>query len=294
MKRFIKILISSVISSCIILNVGTILANTPQKIIKLKIGNKIANINGQDFKMDIEPYIQEKTNSTMIPLKSVSIILGISEDNINFDAKTKSIKIQKDNDLIEFFVGNYKYKKNGVWSIDNKEDSINMPIVEIKNGKTFVPFRTLGEVFGLNIEWDNVTKTAIMKENTNNFDKEIRKIEEEVIKLVNEERAKANLQPLQLDEELMKCAKLKSEDMVKNNYFEHTSPTYGTVGDMMKQYNIKYSIVGENIADGYLDAKSVVDGWMNSKAHKDNILSPKFKYIGVGLKDGMWSQIFKG
>lgn len=122
-------------------------------------------------------------------------------------------------------------------------------------------------------------------------------IEAEVVRLVNIERQKEGLQPLVASAELSNVARLKSEDMAKNNYFSHTSPTYGSPFDMMKQFGISYRTAGENIARGQLTAQSVVNGWMNSSGHRANIMNPSFNKIGVGhfkSSNGTnyWTQMF--
>lgn len=281
----------------------TILSSVPtlannidySKTIKLQIGNVTANVNNNDVLMDTAPYIQDKTNSTMIPLRFVSTVLDIEDSDINFDKNTKSIKINKNGDIVEFYVGSSGYKINGT---QPKIYDKNAPVVEIKDNRTFVPLRLIKDAFNLEIEWQAETKTAILKEQNDvileDKNAEERSIEKEVIKLVNEERAKVNIEPLQLDEELMKLSKLKAEDMSKNGYFDHTSPTYGSVGKMAKDNKIDFSTIGENIAQGYTTSEEVVAGWMNSPGHKANILNPDFKYIGVGITGTFWSQIFKG
>lgn len=123
----------------------------------------------------------------------------------------------------------------------------------------------------------------------------ISSMEREVVRLVNVERQKAGLQPLKIDESLCKVARLKSEDMKNKGYFSHTSPTYGSPFDMLKQFNITYKTAGENIAKGQKDAQAVVNAWMNSEGHRKNILSKSFTHIGVGNVKGStnyWTQLF--
>lgn len=125
----------------------------------------------------------------------------------------------------------------------------------------------------------------------------ISQVEMEVVRLVNIERQKEGLAPFKVSAELSKVAKTKSEDMGKNNYFSHTSPTYGSPFQMMKTFGIKYNTAGENIAKGYLSAQAVVSGWMNSSGHRANILNPSFKTIGVGTYTTgngtiYWTQMF--
>ena len=119
-------------------------------------------------------------------------------------------------------------------------------------------------------------------------------VAQEIVLLVNEERTNAGLAPIALDAELTKVAQLKSQDMQSKYYFSHTSPTYGSPFEMMKQFGISYKSAGENIAMGQTTAKQVMDAWMNSEGHRANILDSKFTHIGVGYveKGHYWTQMF--
>ena len=125
-------------------------------------------------------------------------------------------------------------------------------------------------------------------------DASVRAFEAEVIRLVNVERSKRGLGPLEEDWQLSRVARYKSQDMHDNRYFSHTSPVYGTPFQMMKSFGISYRSAGENIAKGQLTPQAVVDAWMNSSGHRANILNTSFTHIGVGyLADGRyWTQMF--
>nr|WP_245247285.1 MULTISPECIES: CAP domain-containing protein [unclassified Paenibacillus] len=114
----------------------------------------------------------------------------------------------------------------------------------------------------------------------------------QVVSLVNQERAKAGLQPLASDSALTKVALDKAKDMYNNGYFDHTSPTYGSPFDMMRSYGIRYSYAGENIAKGQRTPQEVMNAWMNSPGHRQNIMSPNFNKIGVAYYNGVWVQLF--
>lgn len=120
--------------------------------------------------------------------------------------------------------------------------------------------------------------------------------EQKVVDLTNQERVKNGLPALKVDLTLSKMAHEKSRDMSANGYFSHTSPTYGSPFDMMKQYGITYSYAGENIAMGQKTPEEVVNAWMNSEGHRKNILSPNFTHIGVGYvsQGNYWTQEFIG
>ncbi|MDH7478778.1 MAG: CAP domain-containing protein [Syntrophomonadaceae bacterium] len=121
--------------------------------------------------------------------------------------------------------------------------------------------------------------------------------EQQVFELTNAERVKAGLAPLRWNWELARVARFKSQDMRDRSYFSHNSPTYGSLFTMMKNFGIKYSAAGENIAAGYSSAQAVVQGWMNSSGHRQNILNPNFNQIGIGYAAGgsyrhYWTQMF--
>ncbi|MFS0820285.1 CAP domain-containing protein [Bacillus sp. 1P02SD] len=133
------------------------------------------------------------------------------------------------------------------------------------------------------------------KETTKQATYSLSQFEQEVVTLTNKERAKYGLQPLKIDLKLSEVARTKSSDMKKNSYFSHTSPTYGSPFDMMKQFGIQYRAAGENIAKGQRSPQEVVNGWMNSEGHRKNILSSNFTHIGVGHVEGnYWTQMFIG
>lgn len=117
-------------------------------------------------------------------------------------------------------------------------------------------------------------------------------LEQQVVTLVNQERAKQGLPALSVRTDLSDGARLKSKDMRDSRYFDHNSPTYGTPFEMMRSLGITYSSAAENIAMGYSTAQSVMNGWMNSPGHRANILSGKYTHIGVGYVDGYWTQWF--
>ncbi|WP_331275778.1 MULTISPECIES: CAP domain-containing protein [Bacillaceae] len=119
---------------------------------------------------------------------------------------------------------------------------------------------------------------------------------QQVIDLTNAERRKNGLPDLKADTQLNGVAQKKSEDMRQNNYFSHTSPTYGSPFDMMRDFGVTYKTAGENIAQGQRTPQEVVQAWMNSEGHRKNILSKDFTHIGIGYDSNghHWTQMFVG
>ena len=104
----------------------------------------------------------------------------------------------------------------------------------------------------------------------------------ETFNLINKQRANNGLSALKVDTELQRVARIKAQDMVDNNYFDHTSPTYGTPFNMMKNFGITYKTAGENIA-GNSSNSAAVTAWMNSSGHRANILNSSYNYTGLAV-----------
>lgn len=119
---------------------------------------------------------------------------------------------------------------------------------------------------------------------------------QQVIALTNQQRTKNGLPALKTDTQLSGVAQKKALDMQQNHYFSHTSPTYGSPFDMMRDFGVTYKSAGENIAQGQRTPQEVVTAWMNSEGHRKNILSANFTHIGVGFEQTgkNWSQMFIG
>lgn len=120
--------------------------------------------------------------------------------------------------------------------------------------------------------------------------------ENEVIRLVNEIRLQNGMKPLTANWELSRVARYKSQDMVDNRYFSHTSPVYGSPFQMIRNFGLSFQSAGENIAYGQRTPQAVVNAWMNSSGHRANILNASYTQIGVGyVANGhYWTQMFIG
>ena len=124
----------------------------------------------------------------------------------------------------------------------------------------------------------------------------VRAYEQEVVRLVNAQRAQNGLKPLAENWELSRVARYKSADMAGKRYFSHESPTYGSPYQMMRSFGISFRSAGENIAYGQRTPAAVVGAWMNSSGHRANILSSSYTQIGVGYHEAgnYWTQMFIG
>lgn len=116
-----------------------------------------------------------------------------------------------------------------------------------------------------------------------------------IVELVNEERAKAGLNPLTLQENVTEAAQVRAVEC--ETLFSHTRPNGTSFSTALKEAGVSYRGAGENIAWGQKTPEQVMEGWMNSSGHRANILNEKYTTIGVGYYQNAagvnyWSQLF--
>ncbi len=106
--------------------------------------------------------------------------------------------------------------------------------------------------------------------------------EENAFLLLSQDRAANGRSALTLDPALCDLARLKSRDMFLNNYFSHTSPTYGSAAQMLSTYGYAYTAVGENIAH-HATVEKAEAAFMSSTGHRQNILGTQWTKVGIGV-----------
>ncbi|WP_088825439.1 CAP domain-containing protein [Listeria goaensis] len=114
----------------------------------------------------------------------------------------------------------------------------------------------------------------------------------QVLEITNVLRERYGAEPVALDPDVARVAYGHSVDMANNNYFDHDSPTVGTLSDRLEKGMVKYTKAGENIAYNYLDAGATVEGWLNSPGHRKNLLDKSFTYMGEGTFQKYYTQNF--
>ncbi len=108
-----------------------------------------------------------------------------------------------------------------------------------------------------------------------------------IIKLCNDMRASHGLAHLAENQLLDKIAEDRVRDMFQKQYIGHVSPTGEQASDYAQRTGYHYKIIAENIAAGnFMNNQKVIDGWMQSPGHKQNMLSPDIKEIGVAIDKG--------
>nr|WP_245349966.1 CAP domain-containing protein [Cytobacillus eiseniae] len=125
------------------------------------------------------------------------------------------------------------------------------------------------------------------------YEEEIEKsTEKQIFDITNVFRTRYGFRPIEWDEQTADVAFAHSKDMYETNDFSHTSVKYGELSDRLDAAEIFYQTAGENIAANYMDAPAVMEGWLNSKGHRDTLLNEQFTHLGVGVFKKHYTQNF--
>ena len=161
------------------------------------------------------------------------------------------------------------------------------------------------EIVNSNLEKEEVTDIEdkyyeeISKEDINEY-KDIQSentytdLINEVYEITNNYRSLVGVSSLTLDSSLVEAASIRAKEL--NDSFSHTRPNGSSCFTVLSELGISYGTAGENIAAGYSSSQSVMEGWRSSSGHYQNIISSKFKKIGIGVNiinnQYYWVQIF--
>lgn len=253
---------------------------------------------------DVQPIV--KDGRTLVPVRAIVDAMGAKTSwNGSQQRAEISLNHRKAHFILNLpYVQKYQTANQATYSHILEIDT---PAQLVQN-RTMVPLRAVGEALGYRVGWDARTQTATYQKGnpTTTFKQygvvgDISKLQQkelEVFFQTNQEREAQGAKALSLHVNLSAVAQEKSRDMHNQQYFDHTSPTYGSPFDMMRAFGISFQAAGENIAAGYRTSGDVMTGWMNSEGHRKNILSSNFSYIGVGYHHGQsgynhyWTQMF--
>jgi len=107
-----------------------------------------------------------------------------------------------------------------------------------------------------------------------------------ILQLTNQERVSHGLSALTANDQLTQAAAEKAQDMLNGDYFSHISPTGVTPWFWMQRNNYVYTVAGENLAIDFVQAEDVVDAWMASPSHRENVLQPDYVETGIAVLTG--------
>ncbi len=192
--------------------------------------------------------------------------------------------------------------------VDDKEfipTDVNGNVVDafIYNGTTYLPVRAIAELNDFDVSWDSANSAVKLYTN-----KEVPEssdpaqysevsLEDQALELINEIREEQNLPRLYKDSSLVNAAEKRAKEL--KSTFAHKRPSGEEWYTVLGETGVSYMIAGENLAMGYSTADEVVKAWMNSEAHRDNILQSRFSRIGISHYVGSngthyWAQVFAG
>ncbi|WP_107814520.1 CAP domain-containing protein [Celeribacter persicus] len=107
--------------------------------------------------------------------------------------------------------------------------------------------------------------------------------EAQIIALINAERARQGRSPLSYNAALTTAAQWHTGDLAARNGLSHTGRNGSTVGDRVRAAGYSYCYVSENLSVGYPSAQQAVQGWMQSKGHRANLLNGEVQDVGIGI-----------
>lgn len=116
--------------------------------------------------------------------------------------------------------------------------------------------------------------------------------EQQIFDITNIMRSRFDLKPLEWDAATAEVAYLHSREMKDTPEGTHVSETKGDLENRLDAGHVKYRAAGENIAAHYVDAAAVMEGWLNSKGHRDAMLNEEFTGLGVGVYKKYYTQNF--
>ena len=131
--------------------------------VRASIGNPIILVNGQQYTIPVAPFVSNGSNSTMVPVRFISLALGLPESAIRWDPVNSTVTVDAGTRIVQFQTGSYHSVVNGVSMPMTSPDGRPMAM-EIREERAFVPFRALGEAFGIRVSWEQETSTAIFND----------------------------------------------------------------------------------------------------------------------------------
>jgi len=108
----------------------------------------------------------------------------------------------------------------------------------------------------------------------------------EILQQVNQLRQQAGLQPLSVDVTLEQAAAAKAQDMLQKQYWAHVAPDGQQPWSFFKQFGYNYSYAGENLARDFSHEADLIQAWLDSPSHRDNIYNPNYSHTGIAIAKG--------
>lgn len=229
-------------------------------------------LDNQKLTCPVDPVV--KDGRILVPVRLVSESIGAT---VNYYSTEKKIEIIQNGSTIILYVNKKDVYVNGVKS------TLDVPATVINN-YTLVPLRFVSENLNLLVAWDNAEKkvslTKIKELTLTLLTEQELAFQNELLGYINQARTAIGLNEVILFDKLTTIARLHTKDMAINNFFSHTSPSFGDPQERARTQGMDN--IAEVIAYGYPDAKSVFEAWMDSPTHREILLDADARFIGIG------------
>lgn len=158
----------------------------------------------------------------------------------------------------------------------------------VEGGKVTIPAKSKAKFICVKKGWlDSAVFTLRVGEDPSKYPATL---EDEVVRLINEQRVANGLDELITVYDLSVVAQTRAQELTQS--YSHTRPDGSSCFTALTEAGIYYYSSGENIASGFSSPEAVVNAWMKSPGHRANILSPNYTMVGVGFCDNYWAQVF--
>lgn len=247
-------------------------------------------VDGREVQFDAYTVFAESGGTNYFKLRDIACVLSgtRSQFDVTWDSAAGSIRIRTGEPYTAAggeLAAPSGQARTGVYNrapiyLDDAQVQIQAYTIAQNN---YFKLRDLANWMGFGVEWDQESQTIRITSDPT----------AQVVALVNEERAKAGLEPLDTLPELDAAAAVRAGEVER--YFSHDRPDGRECFTVLGECGVSgYWTAGENIVRGSSTAEGAMNQWMNSDGHRGNILDKDFTHIGVGRQGSSWVQIFIG
>ncbi|MCR4962845.1 MAG: hypothetical protein K6B40_03055 [Firmicutes bacterium] len=232
-------------------------------------------VNGAPVQMDVLPVIED--GRTLVPVRAISEALQAS---VAWDANQRKVTVNNGGTTIILYINSTRATVGGA------EKQLDVP-ARIIGGRTMIPLRFISENFGANVDWDPVkylvTITTAAAPSIPVVTQDISEMKNQLQRLLNEERAKLNYEPVIMVDALGALAQNHSQDMADNGFFSHTSPSNGSLSKRAAVWKVPAGY--EFLAHGYPFADKILESWLSGEGG-GVLLAENTRFVGFGLARG--------
>lgn len=251
--------------------------SNPQNYIQVGMqDDEVVTVYGTGNDVNVSPFyigqpIEEITSKGLI---KQTVSLTVENNPYRFELSEEEMRarplIAMGNVYVQLYIDTFTNKISSIRFLDGETLIKQRPYELVYRGQLLSAKEVSGE------EWKDIEEGNTAQ----------------ILDITNVIRVRHGLSILKWDDKTAKVAYLHSKDMSTANYFDHTSPTNGGLADRLEKGEVIYQVAGENIAAKYVDGIAAVEGWLNSKGHRETLLNEEYNFLGVGVFEKYYTQNF--